>query len=267
VRLRGTLTVLLAIGASSCTCAPAPEPERAQVKVPIASGLDGRVAPSGRTSDGRIPTLEIRAFPEAAVSAFVASRIDEARKVMEGIGRERARARRDAEAALAEADRTSQEWKATNDDDLYRRVEIQLRRPRDPGAVAALHADLLARKRAAYDRATRAARRSDEKEQAFLDLEQNIRRYREVRFFVQGMTGATQATRTDGLGRFWMDLPPGRHALIALAEAGPEEGVADEGWLVWVDVPGGAREVVVLDEQNRHGTDCARCVVPVKELP
>jgi hypothetical protein len=225
------------------------------------------VTPSAPSTDGSLPAVEVRVVPEGAMIAFVASRLGEARSALERSLAERDRARRDAEAALAETDRTDQEWKATTANDLYRRVEVLLRKPKDPAEVTAVHAELLARKKASYKRAVQAARRSDEKEQAFVELEQEARRYRDARFFVQGLPPAVGSTRTGDFGDFQMNVAPGRYALVALQEADPASALASEGWILWIEVRNGAPEPILLDGRNRHGTDCDACVVSTKELP
>jgi hypothetical protein len=222
---------------------------------------------SARNADGSLPAVEVRVVPEGAMIAFVASRLGEARSALDRSSAERDRARRDAEVALAETDRTDQEWKATTANDLHRRIEVLLRRPKDPAEVAAVHAELLARKKASYKRAVQAARRSNDKERAFVEIEQEARRYRDARFFVRGLPPAVGSARTAGSGDFAMDLAPGRYALVALPEADPADVPFAEGWLLWVVVGGGAPEPIVLDGSNRHGTDCDACVVSTKELP
>lgn len=266
MRLRGALPILIALGASSCTCAPTPEPQGAPAEAPRAPGLRGRVVAT-RNADGTAPSLEVRVIPEAAMMEIVSSRLLEARSALDRTARARSQARQEARDALAEADRTNQAWKATNDNDLYRRVEVQLRRPRDPREVTAVHADLLERKKAAYGRATEAARRSDEKERAFDDQEREVRRYREARFYAQGLTPVIQAARVDESGAFEMALAPGRYALVAVADPASSRGAASAGWLLWIEVREGSKAPILLDEKNQHGTDCDACIVTVRELP
>lgn len=265
--LRGALTIFMALGLSSCTCAPAPAPGQAAVAAPRGPGLRGRVVLTARHADGTTPAMEVRVVPEAAMMEFVSSRLLEARSALGRSSTARARARQEAKDTLAAADRTSQAWKATNDNDLYRRVEVQLRRPSDPREVTAVHDELLARKKAAYARATEAARRSEESERAFHDLERGVRQFREARFYTKGLTPVIGSTRTDGAGNFELELVPGRFALVVVAEpaAGGEAPAA--GWLLWIVVPEGAPIPVVLDGRNMHGTDCEACIVNVKELP
>jgi hypothetical protein len=254
------------MGLSSCTCAPAPVAERTAVETPRGPGLTGRVVVAARNPDGTSPALEIRIIPEAAMVELVTIRLGEARSALARIAAARAQARQEAEAALAEADRTSQAWKAANDNDLYRRIEVQLRRPRDPRQVTAVHEDLLAKKKAAYRQATQAARRSEEKERALDDLERDVRQFREARFYAQGLTSVVATTRTDPSGHFELSLPPGRYALVAVADPAAGQGATLAGWLLWVEVREGAPEPILLDQHNRHGSDCDACVVTVKEL-
>jgi hypothetical protein len=264
VGFRGALTILLAAGLSSCTCAPAPELEQAVARGP---GLRGRVVLTARNADGTSPAMEVRIVPEAAMMEFVSARLLEARSALGRSSAARARARQEATDALAAADRTSQDWKATNDNDLYRRVEVQLRRPSDPREVTAVHDELLARKKAAYARATEAARRSEESERAFQDLERGVRQFREARYYAQGLAPVIGSTRTDSAGSFEIALAPGRFALVVVAEPSLGGGAPAAGWLLWIVVPEGAPVPVVLDGSNMHGTDCEACIVNVKELP
>jgi hypothetical protein len=195
----------------------------------------------------------------------LAGRLGEARVAMTRISDQRDQVRAEAQAALVENDRRSQEWKATNDADLYRRVEVLLRRPRDPREVADVHGDLLARKKAAYRRAVRAARRSNEREQEMLALDREAGRYEEAAFYAAGLPAAARTGRADASGEFALDLPPGRYALVATADPGPD-GEAPPAWLVWVEVRGGGDLPLLLDEGNRHGTDCDTCAVVLKDL-
>jgi len=263
---RGALPLLLALGLSSCTCAPAPGSGGARVEPPNGPGLKGRVVVTSREPDGTVPILELRVIPEAAMMELVTIRLGEARSALARIAAARAQARQEAAAALAEADRTSQAWKAANDNDLYRRIEVQLRRPRDPRQVTGVHEELLAKKKAAYSRATQAARRSEEKERALDDLERDVRQFREARFYAQGLTSVVATARTDPSGNFEVRLPAGRYALVAVAEPASGQGAAVAGWLLWVEVREGAPEPILLDQRNRHGSDCDACVVTVKEL-
>jgi hypothetical protein len=225
------------------------------------------VAVAARNADGTAPALEVRVIPEAAMMEIVSTRLLEARSALARTARARSQARQEARVALAEADRTNQAWKATNGNDLYRRLEVQLRRPRDPREVTAVHDDLLSRKKAAYGRATEAARRSAESERACDDLEREARLYREARFYAQGLAPVVQATRTDGSGNFEMDIPTGRYALVAETNPASGSGAPMTAWLLWVEVREGASTPILLDERNRHGTDCQACVVIVKDLP
>jgi hypothetical protein len=272
MRIRGALLLFLIAG-SSCTCGTSPEratpqePVKPRVETPLPPSVRGRVTLVPRGADGHPPAVEVRVIPEPGMIEFVARRLGEARRELDRKAEERERAAREARAALAENDRADQEWKKTTANDLYRRVEVILRKPRDPAEVEALHADLLARKKASYRRAVAAGKRSLEKERAFADLEREARRFRDARYFTQGLPAAVQATRADASGDFGMDVPPGRYALVALADPTPGAGAGDAvGWLLWIEVREGM-EAILLDERNRHGTDCDACVVPVKELP
>ncbi len=265
MRLRGALITLLAFGLPSCTCAPAPAP--AQAAAPRGPGIKGRVLLSGRNIDGASPVMEVRVVSEAVMMELVSARLLEARSALARSSRERARVRQEAQAALAEADRTSQAWKATNDIDLYRRVEVQLRRPRDPRVVTAVHDELLARKKAAYGRATEAARRSEESERTYDELERGVRRFREARFYARELAPVVGTTRTDGAGSFEVELPPGRFALVVVADPAAGASAPAEGWLLWFEVREGPPVPLVLDRSNMHGSDCEACIVNVKELP
>lgn len=260
--------LVLAIGVSSCTCAPAPEPERARAEAARAAapGLRGRVVVAVQKPDGTFPPVDVWVAPGAAMAEHAAIRLGAARKALAELAGARERARKETEAALAETDRTDQAWKATTENDLYRRVEVLLRRPSDPRDVAAVHGDLLARKKAVYKRAVKAARRSAEKEQALEVLERDARRYLDASFFALGLPSVVRATRTDGSGNFGMDLAPGRYVLVAVTDASSDKAAAEEGWLLWVEVREGAPEPILLDQRNRHGTDCGACVVAVRDL-
>jgi hypothetical protein len=125
----------------------------------------------------------------------------------------------------------------------------------------------MARKRASYAKAVRAADRSREKERAVADLERDARRFRDARYFSQGLPPAVRETRTDASGNFEIDVPPGRYALVALVDARPGDARETVGWLLWIEVRDGAPEPLLLDDRNRHGSDCDACIVSVKELP
>ena len=274
---RPSFPLLLAI-AASCTCGPPPEQAvpaqqagapapSVPVEAPRVPGLRGRVAFPDLGPARRPPTVEIQVVPEATMIEFVASRLQAAHAALGRLADARERAVRDAEAALAATDRADQEWKATTANDLQRRVEVILRRPTDPAEVRAVHADLLARKKASYAKAVKAADRSREKGRLAEDLEKEARRFRDARYFSQGLPPAVRATRTDPSGDFQIDMPPGRYALVALADGQPGEAAGPVGWLLWVEVRDGAPEPLLLDDHNRHGTDCDACIVSSKELP
>ncbi len=267
MRLRGALRLLVALGASSCACSSPPEPGRAAVEAPRGPGLTGRVAIEAPGAGDARPAVEVLIVPEATMIDHVTARLGEARAALARSARARERARQEARVALAEADSTSQAWKAANDNDLYRRVEVLLRRPRDPGEVNALHQELFARKKAAYARATRAARRSDDLERAFDELQREVRHFREAGYFAQGLSSVVPPIRTDASGSFVAPLAPGRYALVALTERVPADSVATPGWLLWTEVREGGPTPIRLDESNQHGTNCDACVVPAKELP
>ena len=274
---RPSLPLLLAI-AASCTCGPPPEQaapaQQATTRAPVAPaeaprapGLRGRVVLPAREVARIPPAAEIRVVPESAMVEFVSARLQAARTALGRLTDARERATQEASAALAVTDRTDQEWKATTANDLQRRVEVILRRPRDPAEVRAVHGELIARKKASYARAVKAADRSREKELAVAELEREARRFRDARYFSEGLPPAVRATRTDASGDFEMDVPPGRYALVALLDAQPGDTRETVGWLLWVEVREGAPGFLLLDEHNRHGTDCDACVVSVKDLP
>jgi hypothetical protein len=217
--------------------------------------------------EGASAVVELRVVPEAAMVPFVASRLAEARKAQDRVATERERLGEEARAALARSDRADQEWKAVNEKDLYRRVEVLLRRPRDPAEVAAVHGDLLARKQVAYRRAVQAARHSVEKERALDAVERDLRRYRDLAFLIQGMPPDVVATRVDGTGSFEIDVPPGRYALVATVVPGAVPAATEPGWLLWVEVREGPQEPLRLDWNNRYGKDCDACIVSAKDLP
>lgn len=195
---------------------------------------------------------------------FVATRLQAAHAALARTEGARERAAQEARAALAENDRADQELKKTVARDLRARLEIAVRKSRDPVEVQGKHADLLARKQESYRKAVAAGKRSLERERAAAALESEARRFREARYFLDGLPSPIRATRADSLGRFSMDVPPGRYALVALQEASPEDFSA--GWLLWIEVREGAPEPILLDAHNQHGTDCDACVVTVKEL-
>lgn len=266
------MALLAALGLLACTCGPAPRSERqdgrAASPLPTAAppgpGVRGRVAPSLRSAGGPIPPVEIEIVPESAMIPFVATRLQAAHAALVRTEEARERATREARAALAENDRADQELKRTVARDLRARLEIAVRRPPDPAEVQARHADLLARKQAAYRKAVAAGKRSLEGERAVAALEGEARRFRDARYFTEGLPPAVHATRTGPSGSFSLDVPPGRYALVALPDSAPDGFPA--GWLLWIEVRDGAPEPVLLDERNQHGTDCDACVVSVKEL-
>jgi hypothetical protein len=240
----------------------------AQPEAPRFPGLRGRVVLASPSVAGTPPAVEIRVVPEGAMIEFLGHRLGAARDALARMADERERAAREARAALAETDRTDQEWKATMANDLARRIEVAVRNPSNPAEARAVHADLLARKRASYDKAVRAARRSEVKARAAADLEREAKRFRDARYLTQGMPAAVGATRADGSGNFEMNLPPGRYALVALADAGTADARnQDPGWILWVDVQDRGSEPLLLDGTNQHGSDCDACVVSTKELP
>lgn len=269
---RSHLPLLLALGVLACTCGPPPQAEKPAgapalapaVEAPQVPGLRGRIGPSPRNAGEAIPPVEVAVVPESAMIPFVATRLQAAHAALVRTEEARERAARDARAALAENDRADQELKRTVAKDLRARLEIAVRKPRDPAEVQARHADLLARKQESYRKAVAAGKRSLESERAVAALEADVRRFREARYFTEGLPPAVQATRSDPSGRFSMDAPPGRYALVALPEAAP--GGFPAGWLLWIEVRDGAPESIVLDGHNQHGTDCDACVVTVKEL-
>jgi hypothetical protein len=274
VKLGRSIPLLWAVAASACTCAPRPEPVAPQAVVPAqpaaprVPGIRGRVLLAWPDAAGTRPAVEIRVVPEGAMIEFVGHRLREAREALARTAEERERAAREAKAALAENDRTDQEWKATMANDLARRIEIAVRNPSNPAEAHAVHAALLARKKASYNKAVRAARRSEAKARTAIDLEREAMRFRDARHLTQGMPAAVGATRADGSGNFEMNLPPGRYALVALPDAGTADArIQDPGWILWVDVQESGSEPLLLDERNRHGSDCDVCVVSMKELP
>ena len=262
--------LLLATAASACTCAPTPGWNRGggpetTIHAPE-QALHGRVVLPAR-ADGTLPPVEVRVVPEAAAIEAVSARLKEARAALARLADAREAARRETRAAVEQNDRTEQEWRRTMSSDLRSRVELVLRRPRDPQEVRAAHAELQARKAASYEKASAAAKVALEKERALAAQEEEARPYREPRYFVDGLPPATAVARSDGGGRFAMDVPPGRYALVALAEAAPGGPGASASWLLWIEVRDGVDAPLVLDAHNRHGTDCEACVVSVKELP
>ncbi len=269
---RSQLALLAALGLLACTCGPQPQaegqvggpaspPPTAEPRVP---GVRGRVAPSARNVGGTLPPMEIKIVPESTMIQFVATRLQAARAALIRSEEARERAAREARAAIAENDRADQELKRTVAKDLRARLEIAVRKPRDPVEVQARHADLLARKQESYRKAVAAGKRSLEKERAVAALETEARRFREARYFTEGLPPATRATRTDSSGTFSLEVPPGRYALVALPDAATDGFPA--GWLLWIEVRGGAPEPILLDDHNQHGTDCDACIVNVKEL-
>ncbi len=272
VEKRSHLPLLLALGLLACTCGPAPQAERQsgepvsppRVEAPRVPSVRGRVALPNRSGDGAIPPVEIKVVPESAMIGFVATRLQAAHAALARTAEARERATREARAALAENDRADQELKKTVAKDLRARLEIAVRKPADPAEVQARHADLLARKQESYRKAVAAGKRSLERERAATALESEARRFREARYFTEGLPPPIRATRTDSLGRFSTEVPPGRYALVGLPEAAP--GGSSAGWLLWIEVRDGAPEPILLDDHNQHGTDCDACVVTVKEL-
>ena len=275
MRSRASASLLLAIGVSACTCAPAPHDEMppapvapvAQAAAPRPPAIRGQVLASPRSEGGASPSAEVAVVPEREMVEFVSARLQEAHAALRRLADARDRAARDAAAALAENDRRDQEWKVAMATDLRRRVEVVMRRPSGPAEVQAEHADLLARRKASYGRAVAAGKRSLESERTLAGLEAAARRYRDARFFTQGMPSAVQATRTDASGAFALAVPPGRYALVALTAAAPADRTDGPAWLLWMEVRDGASEPVVLDATNQHGSDCETCIVLVKELP
>jgi hypothetical protein len=267
---RDLVPALVALAAvTACTCGVAPTQPETPTPVspaPPSPALRGRVALPASGADGSIPAVDLAVVPEGAMIPYLAGRLTEARDALLAVAADEARLRSEAARALAENDRRSQEWKATNDADLYRRVEVLLRRPRDPREVDAVHGDLMARKNAAYRRAVSAARRSTEREAELRALEQRAGEYRDARFYAAALPAPARTGRTDAQGAFGLDVPPGRYALVATPVATPGSE-ARPSWLLWVEVLPAATPALVLDETNRHGTDCAACLIQLKELP
>jgi len=266
------LLLLLALGVLACTCGPAPQAERQagepaslpRAEAPRVPGVRGRVALPPRSGSGAIPPVEIEVVPEPAMIAFVATRLQAAHAALARTAEARERATREARAALAENDRADQELKKTVARDLRARLEIAVRKQGDPVDVQGKHAELLARKQESYRKAVAAGKRSLERERAAAALESEARRFREARYFTEGLPPPIQATRTDSLGTFSMDLPTGRYALVALPDLAA--GGSSAGWLLWIEVRDGAPDPILLDDHNQHGTDCDACIVTVKEL-
>jgi hypothetical protein len=206
-------------------------------------------------------------IPEADMVAFVATRLQHARAALDRLEAARDMARREAAAAIAEADRADQEWRRTMASDLRSRVQVVLGRPGDAAEVEATHAELLARKKASYGRATSAAKRSLAKEHALDDLDREARQYRDARYFVRGAPPAAGTARSDASGAFAVDVPPGRYALVALTAEEPGTAAPGTAWLLWIEVREVDREPVLLDAANQHGSDCDACVVRVRDLP
>ncbi|MGA8893470.1 MAG: hypothetical protein WB493_18060 [Anaeromyxobacteraceae bacterium] len=263
--MKARLSLALLLTASACTCGTEVAPEPRLAPVPPSPGLRGSVVVGPPGEARPLVGIEVRVVQADAMAAHVAGKLAEARAALARISAREDRVRADARAALAENDRRSQEWKATNDADLYRRVEVLLRRPRDPGEVAGVHEDLLARKKAAYRRAVLAARRSAEREEELRALEEEAAVYGEAAFLVAGLPVGLRSVRTDASGAFALDLPPGRYAVVAVADPG-SEGDASPAWILRVEVHGAGDPPLLLGDGNRHGTDCEACVVVLKEL-
>jgi hypothetical protein len=255
-----TLALLLALAGPACTCAPSPGPPTASA--PGAAQASTRVAVKGRVvppAPGEAPD-RVALVPAGPMSVHVEAKLAEATAGLDRLSGSRATARADFQAALLANDRANQEWKQTNDEDLYRRVEVQIRR-RSAAEAAAVHEELLRRKKAAYARTVKAARLSDQREVELRRLDEEAKSYRAAMFLVEGMPAPVAWAEVAPDGTFSAEVEPGRYALVAVRADG-----AGDAWLVWADAGAAPREVQ-LDGTNRHGSDCDACVAHVRRLP
>lgn len=259
-RARRAAALLLA--AAACTSSQAPAPA-----APPGTEVRGEVVVGGRDGQPWAPgPMEVRFVPEAQMAPFVSARIEEARRQLDRLRREGDRLRAEVERLRAENDRLNQRWKATTDRDLRHRLELQFRPDLSPRDIQAAHADLVRKKRAAWERAVAAARQAEVKEREYLSLRKVAPLLTEGTFFLEGLPPAAQTVRTDPAGRFEARLASGRYAVVAsAARPAPESG--SYTWLVWKTVGARGPERVALTAANLHGTDCAECVVSLEGLP
>ncbi|HEY7725239.1 MAG TPA: hypothetical protein VH880_07890 [Anaeromyxobacteraceae bacterium] len=225
--------------------------------------MSGEVVVAGRDSrPRRLGAVEVRFIPEADMAPFVSARMEEARRQLDRLRREGEQLRAEVERLRAENDLLNQRWKATTDRDLRRRLELQFSRDLTARDIQSAHAELVKRKKAAWERAVKAARAAEAKEREYLALRRVAPLLAEGPFFLEGLPPAVQAVKTDAEGRFQARLGSGRYAVVASAARPPAEG-GSYTWLVWKSV-GSSREQVSLTSANLHGTDCAECVVAVR---
>lgn len=258
----------------ACAPEPASSPPAAAAPAAVTAAEPGAVAvvtgevrlrlPGGRPL--ALAGADVLFVTEAAMQPFLADRLEEAAAGLRRLRAERERVGAERRAALAEADRTSQAWKRTNDNDLTRRLEAQLHPRQGAEGVRAIHRQLMADKQVAWRRAVAAASRSDEAERQANALEARAARMRDGAFFLQGLPPAARAATTGPDGAFGLSLAPGRYAVIATGER--RQGVVSEVyvWLVWARLEAGQVNRVALTSDNLHGTDCAECAVAVGRL-
>lgn len=276
----GWLAAAVALGAAlqGCSCgeAPvqvgaAPRPATEALAVPAspvaAQPVTGRVSATapGVTRRG-LAGAEVLFLTEEAMRPFLAARVAAAEAELKALGSELGEARARRSAALAEADRTNQAWKATNDNDLRRRLEVQFKMRRDPKGVQAVHQSLLSEKQEAWALAVAAAKRSEEAERALTSVAQRAQRAREGDFYLEGLPAPLVTARTGADGTFAASLPPGGYGVVATVERGRGHGSELGVWLLWARVEPGAGLLLDLDERNLHGSDCRDCAVAVKAL-
>jgi hypothetical protein len=264
------LALALSAGGCSCGAQPAEGPAGAigPAPLPLAPAevtITGRVvmaAPGGAARP--LAGADVHLVPEDAMRPFLAARLAAATAALEPLRRDEATASARLKALLAATDQTNQAWKQTNDNDLRRRVEVQFRRSAQ--AAQAVHRDLLAEKKAAWARATEAARRSEAAEREQTRLRQAADRYREGAFFLEGLPPPVRSALAGADGAFALSVPPGRYAVVAYGQQPQPADEALQVWVLWTTLEPGVGLRLDLDASNLLGTDCAACAVLVKGL-
>lgn len=256
---------------ASCqwSCDGAPVPQVAAPPAPPVAALPrvvGDVAiPLPGRPDGSPAALEVRFLREDAVRSFLAARLEEGRREIEKTRHERERLREEVRRLGVEKDRAEAAWRYKIEEDLRRRMALQVRPPARVEDYYAAQKAFREDKRAAYDRAVAAVDRAEEREQHY---EEQVRRaswYRSAEFLTEGLPEPVLSVRTDGNGRFEAELPGGRYAVVAAGTV-PGEPPATYAWLLWLEVAPEGETVLRLRTDNLHGTSCAPCIVPAGDL-
>jgi hypothetical protein len=85
-------------------------------------------------------------------------------------------------------------------------------------------------------------------------------------FLLDGVPEGKVKTVTDADGKFNMNLPTGKYALVASSQRRVGTTTEDYSWLVWVDVNSDGAKQITLSNQNMLGEDSEESIFKVKEL-